>query len=90
MKTVTVKIDPVTHAGLLRGRVNKGRLDATSEKDIVSQIAKDNEEAMQDAAKFARRVRRRLGLSQLEFSHRIDIYVMRSYIAASNTGKLSC
>ncbi|MDH4286380.1 MAG: helix-turn-helix domain-containing protein, partial [Gallionella sp.] len=31
------------------------------------------EEAMQDAAKFARRVRRRLGLSQLEFSRRIDV-----------------
>jgi putative transcriptional regulator len=28
---------------------------------------------MQDAAKFARRVRRRLRLSQLEFSHRIDV-----------------
>ncbi len=73
MKTVTVKIDPATHAGLPRGRVSKDRLDATSEKDIVSQIAKDDEEAMQDAAKFARRVRRRLGLSQLEFSHRIDV-----------------
>lgn len=73
MKTVTVKIDPVTHAGLPRGRVNKDRLNATSEKDIVSQIAKDDGEAMLDAAKFARRVRRRLGLSQLEFSHRIDV-----------------
>jgi putative transcriptional regulator len=73
MKTVTVKVDPVTHAGQPRGRVNKDRLDATSQKDIVSQIAKDDEEAMQDAAKFARRVRRRLGLSQLEFSHRIDV-----------------
>ena len=28
---------------------------------------------MQDAAKFTRRVRRRLGLSQLEFSQRIDV-----------------
>jgi putative transcriptional regulator len=30
---------------------------------------------MQDAAKFARRVRRRLGLSQAEFSHRIDVSI---------------
>ena len=37
------------------------------------QMAKDDAEAMQDAAKFARRVRRRLGLSQLEFSQRIDV-----------------
>ena len=36
-------------------------------------MAKDDAEAMQDAAKFARRVRRRLGLSQLEFSQRIDV-----------------
>jgi putative transcriptional regulator len=28
---------------------------------------------MQDAARFARRVRRRLGLSQAEFSRRIDV-----------------
>ena len=73
MKEVNVKIDPATLTGLPRGRVNKNRLDATSEKDIVLQKAEDDEEAMQDAAKFARRVRRRLGLSQLEFSHRIDV-----------------
>ena len=73
MKTVNVKIDPETLAGLPRGRVNKNRLDATGEKDIASQMVKDDAEAMQDAAKFARRVRRRLGLSQLEFSQRIDV-----------------
>ena len=73
MKTVNVKIDPVNLAGLPQGRVNKNRIDATSEQDIDLQMARDNEEAMQDAAKFARRVRRRLGLSQLEFSHRIDV-----------------
>jgi putative transcriptional regulator len=73
MKTVNVKIDPATLFGLPRGRVNKKRVDATSEKDIDFQMAQDNEEAMQDAAKFARRVRRRLGLSQLEFSHRIEV-----------------
>lgn len=73
MKTVSVKIDPVTIAGLPRGRVNKNRLDATNERDIALQMTQDDKEAMQDAAKFARRVRRRLGLSQLEFSHRIDV-----------------
>jgi len=73
MKTANVKIDPVTLAGLPRGRVNKKRLDATNEKEIVSQMVKDDAEAMQDVAKYARRVRRRLGLSQLEFSQRIDV-----------------
>jgi putative transcriptional regulator len=73
MKTVRVKIDPTSLKGLPKGRVNKGRLDATSEDDIKMQIAADDAEAMQDAAKFARRVRKRLGLTQLEFSHRIDV-----------------
>lgn len=35
MKTVNVKTDPVTLAGLPKGRVNKDRLDATSKKDII-------------------------------------------------------
>lgn len=73
MKKVKVKIDSVTSVRLPRGRVDRDRLDATKEKDIALQMAQDDAEAMQDAAKFARRVRRRLGLSQLEFSYRIDV-----------------
>lgn len=73
MKKVHVKIDPVLLAALPKGRVNKHRLDATSERAIALQMVADDAEAMQDAAKFARRVRKRLGLSQLEFSHRIDV-----------------
>lgn len=41
--------------------------------DIAAQMATDEAEAIQDAARFARRVRKRLGLSQAEFSHRIDV-----------------
>jgi len=73
MKTVHVKIDSASLADLPKGRVNKSRLDATTEHNIAEQKADDDAEAMQDAAKFARRVRKRLGLSQLEFSHRIDV-----------------
>jgi putative transcriptional regulator len=73
MKTVSVKINPAKQTGMSKGRVNLKRLDATSEKDIALHKAEDDAEAMQDAAKFARRVRKRLGLSQLEFSHRIDV-----------------
>jgi putative transcriptional regulator len=73
MKKAHVKIDPELPAVLPKGRVNKHRLDATSERDIALQMVVDDAEAMQDAAKFARRVRKRLGLSQLEFSHRIDV-----------------
>jgi putative transcriptional regulator len=35
--------------------------------------AQDDTDAMMDAAKFARRVRRRLGFSQAEFAQRIDV-----------------
>lgn len=73
MKTVRVKIDPADPATLPAGRVDLKRLDATTEEDIARQQAADDAEAMQEAAKFARRVRKRLGLSQVEFSRRIDV-----------------
>ena len=37
------------------------------------QARDDDAEAMQDMARFARRVRRRLGLTQMEFARRIDV-----------------
>lgn len=73
MKTVRVKINPTVPASLALGRIDPARVDATTEKDIAMQQAADESEAMQDAAKFARRVRKRLGLSQAEFSRRIDV-----------------
>lgn len=73
MKTVRVKIDPATPASFPKGRVNKRRLDETTEQDIAQHQRIDDDEAMQDAARFARRVRKRLGLTQLEFSERIDV-----------------
>ena len=73
MKTVRIKIDPTDPTTLPAGRVDLARLDATSEEDIARQQAADDAEAMQEAAKFARRVRKRLGLSQVEFSRRIDV-----------------
>ena len=73
MKTVRVKIDMAKAKTLHKGRVNLSRLDATTEQDIARQQKKDERDAMQDAAKFTRRVRNRLGLTQIEFSHRIDV-----------------
>lgn len=70
MKTVRVTINPATPAA---GRIDPARVDATTEKDITLHQATDEAAAMQDAAKFARRVRKRLGLSQAEFSQRIDV-----------------
>ena len=73
MKTVRMRIDPAQPASMTLGRIDLARVDATAEKEITTQIAVDEAGAMQDAAKFARRVRKRLGLSQVEFSNRIDV-----------------
>ena len=73
MKTVRVKIDPAVPVSLAVGRIDPARVDATTEEDIAAHQAVDEAKAMQDTAKFARRVRKRLGLSQTEFSQRIDV-----------------
>jgi len=73
MKTTRVKIDLNRVSSLPKGRVDKCRLDATTEREIVLQQKADDVDALLDAAKFARRVRKRLGLTQLEFSNRIGV-----------------
>lgn len=73
MKMRRVKIDPGTATEIPQGRVDKRRLDATTEEDIERQRQADEAELMQDAARYARRVRKRLGLTQREFSRRIDV-----------------
>ena len=73
MKTVRVKVDLAEPSTFPKGRVNRRRLDETTEQDIARQQLADDAESMQDAARFARRVRKRLGLTQLEFSQRIDV-----------------
>ncbi len=73
MKTVRATINPAIPATPALGRIDTARVDATTESDIAAHQAVDEAEAMQDAAKFARRVRKRLGLSQAAFSQRIDV-----------------
>jgi putative transcriptional regulator len=51
------------------------RIDATTEEEIAAQIAEDEAEAMRDVAAYARRVRRRVGLSQVAFARRIGVPV---------------
>jgi len=70
MKTVRMKIDRTSQA---QGRIDPERVDATSEKDIAAQKALDDAESRQESARFVRQVRRRLGLSQAEFSIRVDV-----------------
>ena len=73
MKTARMEINPAVPASLAVGRIDSARVDATTEQDIAAHQAADDAEALQDAAKFARRVRKRLGLSQAEFSQRIEV-----------------
>lgn len=73
MKTVRTTIDPAITASLAQGRIDTARVDATTEAEIALHQAADEALAMQDAAKFARRVRKRLGLSQAELSQRINV-----------------
>ena len=63
MKTVRAKIEPASAQRKRVGRFNSGKVDATAEADIATHMAKDEALAAQDAAKFARRVPRRLGWS---------------------------
>lgn len=63
MKTVHVRIDPVGPASKALGRIDAVRVDATTEEDIARQAATDETEAIQNVARFVRRVRKRLGLS---------------------------
>ena len=57
----------------LRGRIDVRRVDATTEAGIARHIAEDEAEATRDAAAYARRVRRRTGLTQAAFAARIGV-----------------
>lgn len=73
MKTVRMTIDVKNSTAKPVGRINTDRVDATTDADIAKHKAEDEAGALLDAAKFARRVRRRLGFSQAEFAERIDV-----------------
>ncbi len=73
MTRTRVRIDPSHRQDLPVGRVNYAVLDATTERHIATQQRQDDAEAIRDMAKFARRVRKRLGLTQQEFARRIDV-----------------
>ena len=57
------------------GRIDPERVDATTEADIARQLAVDDESARHDAAVYARRVRKRTGLTQTAFAARIGVPV---------------
>ena len=57
------------------GRIDPKRVDATTETDIDQHIKEDEQQARLDAARYAQRVRKKIGLSQLEFARRIHVSV---------------
>jgi putative transcriptional regulator len=70
-----VEILPDGSERVITPRTDWSRVDATTEEEIAAQIAEDEAEAMRDAAAYARRVRRRVGLSQVAFARRIGVPV---------------
>ena len=73
MSTTHVRIDPGDPATLPEGRIAPVIADGTTEAEIALQQQEDEAQAMQDMARYARRVRRRLGLTQVEFARRIQV-----------------
>jgi putative transcriptional regulator len=84
MKTLRFKLDTVV-AKWPAGRVNVRKLEGTPEADLKAQQNIDAAAAAQDAALFAQRVRKRLGLTQLEFSRRIDVSLDDTQLGAGQT-----
>jgi len=72
MGTVRVTLDA---SRSLKGRIDPSRVDATTEADIQRHAAADDAELAQHAAAYARRVRRRTGLTQAAFAARIGVPV---------------
>ncbi|NYT58708.1 helix-turn-helix domain-containing protein [Alcaligenaceae bacterium] len=73
MKKTRITLNPADPVSMNLGRVDLARVDATTEADVSRQAAADEAEAVLDTARYARRVRKRLGLSQAQFSERIDV-----------------
>jgi putative transcriptional regulator len=73
MKQVHLKVSHINPTSFPKGRINIKQVDGTTERDISRHSAEDDAEAMLEAAKYTRRIRKRLGLSQAELSKRIDV-----------------
>ena len=73
MNTTRIRIDPADPSTFPKGRIDRAVVDATTEAEIALQEQEDGAEALQDMARYTRRVRRRMGLSQTELARRIDV-----------------
>ncbi len=73
MSTTRIEVDPDNPATFSKGRIKPAVVDGTTDAQIARQQREDEAEAMRDMARYARRVRRRLGLTQVEMARRIDV-----------------
>ena len=73
MSTTRIRIDPADPSTVPAGRIDPAKVDATTEAEIALQAREDEAAALQDMARYTRRVRRRLGLSQTELARRIAV-----------------
>jgi len=73
MSTTRIRIDPDDPSTFPEGRIDPAVVDATTEAQIALQKQEDEAEGLQDMARYTRRVRRRMGLSQTELARRIDV-----------------
>ncbi len=73
MSITRIRIDPDDPSTFPEGRIDPTVVDATTEAQIALQEQEDEAEAFQDMARYTRRVRRRMGLSQTELARRIDV-----------------
>ena len=73
MSTTRIRIDPDDPSTFPEGRIDPAVVDATTEAELTLQEQEDAAAAVQDMARYTRRVRRRLGLSQTEFARRIAV-----------------
>jgi putative transcriptional regulator len=55
------------------GFIDSARVDATTEADIARHMAEDDAQAIKEAAAYAKRVRRRIGMTQAVFAVRIGV-----------------
>ena len=73
MGTTRIRVDLDDPSSFPKGYIDHAVVDNTTEEEIAEQEREDEAEAMRDAARYARRVRRRLGLTQVELARRIDV-----------------
>lgn len=72
-KLVRIRVDLNDPSTFPKGFIDKKLLDETSERLIRLHQQQDDSQFAVDDASFAKGVRERLGLSQQEFSNRIEV-----------------